>query len=232
MRIKVLFFGFTCDLTGLREEQIELGDGENLQELRNFYETRFPRLAELAGSLLFAVNQQIAGPLDILHEGDEVAFMPPVSGGMDKNSYRITGEKISASDLARSLQAPEDGAVVVFEGVVRNHSGGRKTLYLEYEAYTPMAIRKMEEIGAEAKEKFAIDSVGIIHRTGRLEIGETSVAIVVTAAHRHPAFEACQYLIDRLKQVVPVWKKEYFEDGVVWVEGEGRKQVLAGARDE
>jgi molybdopterin converting factor subunit 1 len=205
MRIKVLFFGFTHDVTGLREEQVELGEGENLQGLRRLYENRFPRLGELAGSLLFAVNQQIADPLAALHEGDEVAFMPPVSGGTDE-------------------------AVVTFEGVVRNHSNGRKTLYLDYEAYKPMAVRKMEEIGAEAKEKFDINSVGIIHRTGKLEIGETSVAIVVTAAHRRPAFEACQYLIDRLKQVVPVWKKEYFEDGAIWVEGEGRKQVLAESR--
>jgi molybdopterin converting factor subunit 1 len=230
MRIKVLFFGFTHDVTGLREEQVELGEGENLQGLRRLYENRFPRLGELAGSLLFAVNQQIADPLAALHEGDEVAFMPPVSGGTDENCYRVTTEKISASDLARSLQAPTDGAVVTFEGVVRNHSNGRKTLYLDYEAYKPMAVRKMEEIGAEAKEKFDINSVGIIHRTGKLEIGETSVAIVVTAAHRRPAFEACQYLIDRLKQVVPVWKKEYFEDGAIWVEGEGRKQVLAESR--
>ena len=230
MRIKVLFFGFTHDLTGLREELIELGEGENLQGLRRLYETRFPRLGELAGSLLFSVNQQIADPLEVLHEGDEVALMPPVSGGMEDDCYRITREKISASELARSLQSPSDGAVVTFEGVVRNHSNGRKTLYLEYEAYTPMAIRKMEEIGAEAKGKFDIHSVGIIHRTGKLEIGETSVAIVVTAAHRRSAFEACHYLIDRLKQVVPVWKKEYFEDGAIWAEGEGRKKVLAGSR--
>jgi MoaE-MoaD fusion protein len=228
MRIKVFFFGFTHDLTGLREEQVDLGEGENLQGLRRHYESRFPRMGELAGSLLLAVNQQIADPLAVLHEGDEVAFMPPVSGGMDSSGYRITGEKISASDFARSLQAASDGAVVTFEGVVRNHSNGRKTLYLEYEAYEPMAVRKMEEIGAEAREKFNINSVGIIHRTGRLEIGETSVAIVVTAAHRRPAFEACHYLIDRLKQVVPVWKKEYFEDGAVWVEGEGWTRVLAG----
>jgi len=228
MRIKVLFFGFTHDLTGLREEQLELGDGENLQGLRRLYEDRFPRLGELAGSLLFAVNQQIAEPLAVLHEGDEVAFMPPVSGGMDESCYRITGEKISTSDFARSLQAGSDGAVVTFEGVVRNHSQGQKTLYLEYEAYNAMAIRKMEEIGDEAKSKFEIHSVGIIHRVGRLEIGETSVAIVVTAAHRRPAFEACHFLIDRLKQVVPIWKKEYFESGAVWVEGEGRKHVLAG----
>lgn len=230
MRIKVLFFGLTHDLTGLREEQVEIGEGENLQELRQHYEERFPRLGELAGSLLFAVNQQITEPLAVLHEGDEVAFMPPVSGGMDQSFYRITEEEIKSSKLARALQADSDGAVVTFEGVVRNHSNGKKTLYLEYEAYEPMAIRKMEEIGAEAKKKFAIDSVGIVHRVGKLEIGGISVAIVVTAAHRRPAFEACQYLIDRLKQVVPVWKKEYFEDGAVWVEGEGQKQVLATAR--
>ena len=229
MRIKVLFFGFTHDLTGLREEQVELGEGENLQGLRRLYENRFPRLGELAGSLLFAVNQQIAGPLAVLHEGDEVAFMPPVSGGLDESCYRITGEKISISDFARSLQATSDGAVVTFEGVVRDRSNGQKTLYLEYEAYSAMAIRKMEEIAAEAKDKFDINSVGIIHRVGRLEIGEASVAIVVTAAHRRPAFEACHYLIDRLKQTIPVWKKEHFENGAVWVEGEGRKQVLAAA---
>jgi molybdopterin synthase catalytic subunit len=229
MRIHVLFFGFIHDLTGLREEQVELGEGETLQGLRRLYENRFPRLAEMAGSLLFAVNQQIAGPLAVLHEGDEVALMPPVSGGTDDSCYRITSEKISASDFASSLHSPSDGAVVTFEGVVRNHSNRRRTLYLEYEAYEPMALRKMQEIGTEAKQKFEIHSVGIIHRRGRLEIGETSVAIVVTSAHRRPAFEACQQLIDRLKLVVPIWKKEFFEDGAVWAEGEGQTQVLAMA---
>lgn len=229
MRIKVLFFGLTHDLTGLREEQVELGESENLQGLRLHYESRFPRLRDLAGSLLFAVNQQIAEPLAVLHEGDEVAFMPPVSGGMDESCYRITNQEISASDLARTLLATSDGAVVTFEGVVRDHSNGQRTLFLEYEAYNAMAVRKMEEIGQEAREKFDIQSVGIIHRVGKLEIGETSVAIVVTAAHRRQAFEACQYLIDRLKQVVPVWKKEFFENGAVWAEGEGQRRVLAGA---
>jgi molybdopterin synthase catalytic subunit len=120
--------------------------------------------------------------------------------------------------------------VVVFEGIVRNHSRGRSTLYLEYEAYEPMAIRKMEELGREAKQKFTIDGIGLIHRLGRLEIGETSVAIIVTAEHRRAAFEACQYAIDRLKQIVPVWKKEYFADGAVWAEGEGQTRILMEAQ--
>ena len=115
---------------------------------------------------------------------------------------------------------------MVFEGIVRNHLGGRRTLYLEYEGYEPMAVGKMEEIGREARSQFQIDRVGIMHRLGRIEISETSVAIIVTAAHRRAAFAACQYLIDRLKQVVPIWKKEYFEDGAVWAEGEGIRRVL------
>ena len=140
--------------------------------------------------------------------------------------YRLTKEVIRTRELAEALKAPEDGATIVFEGIVRNHSKGKKTLYLEYEAYEPMAVRKMEEIGDEIKRKFAIDRVGMVHRTGRLEIGETSVAIIVTSAHRAAAFDACRYAIDRLKQIVPIWKKEYFEDGAVWAEGEGQLKVL------
>src|SRR5208337_4373624 len=116
--------------------------------------------------------------------------------------------------------------VVVFEGIVRNHSRGRATLYLEYEAFEPMALRKMKELGCDAKQKFAIDGIGIVHRLGRLEIGETSVAIIVTSEHRRAAFAACQYAIDRLKQIVPIWKKEYFADGAVWAEGEGQTRIL------
>jgi molybdopterin synthase catalytic subunit len=126
------------------------------------------------------------------------------------------------------LKAAWDGAVVVFEGIVRDHSGDRGTLYLEYEAYEPMALAKMKEIGHEAASKFKVDRIGMIHRLGRIQIGETSVAIVVTSEHRPAAFEACRYAIDRLKQVVPIWKKEYFEDGAVWAEGE--QQAVGGRR--
>ena len=227
MKVNVLFFGLAHDLTGFQSEQAEIAEGENLDDLWRRYEARFPRLRGMAGSLLAAVNEEIADRSRLLRDGDEVAFMPPVSGGAGEDFFRITHDPIPARELARELETPEDGAVVIFEGIVRDHSHGRKTLYLEYEAYEPMAIRKMEEIGNEARRKFAIDGVGMIHRLGRLEIGETSIAIIITAAHRRPAFEACQFAIDRLKQIVPIWKKEYFADGAVWAEGEGQTRVLA-----
>jgi molybdopterin synthase catalytic subunit len=226
MKVNVLFFGITHDLTGCAQEFVHLPEGESVEGLRRRYETRFPRLQSVGGSLLLAVNQEIAKGSTPLRDGDEVAFMPPVSGGAGGDFFRITRSPISASDLAIQLSAPQDGALVVFEGTVRNHSRGRATLYLEYEAYESMAIRKMEELGGEAKQKFPIDSIGIIHRLGRLEIGETSVAIIVTAEHRRAAFEACQFAIDRLKQIVPIWKKEYFADGAVWAEGEGQSHVV------
>src|SRR5579875_713914 len=188
MKIRVLFFGFAHDVTGFAQEEAEVPEGVRLDDLWKEYQNRFPRLAEMADSLLIAVNEVIAKPSRTLQEGDEVALVP-------------------------RLKEPHDGAVVVFEGIVRNHSQGRKTIYLEYEAYEPMAIRMMEEIGREAKQTFAIDHIGMIHRIGRIEIGEASVAIIVTSAHRRAAFEACHYAIDELKRRVPIWKKEYFEDG-------------------
>jgi molybdopterin synthase catalytic subunit len=229
MKVKVLLFGFTRDLAGFGQEQLEIPEGENLAGLWGRYARRFPRLSEMRNSLLVAVNQEIADQSRPLREGDEVAFMPPVSGGACEDFSRLTRDPIPTADLARQLKAPQDGAVVVFEGIVRDHARGRRTLYLEYEAYEPMAVRKMEEIGQEAKQKFAIDCLGIIHRLGRLEIGETSVAIIVTSAHRRAAFEACHYAIDRLKQIAPIWKKEYFEDGAVWAEGEGRSSSQQSA---
>ena len=225
MKIKVLFFGVTHDLTGVQQEQTEVPDGVNLDGLWDRYAARFPRLNELSGALLLAVNQEVANRARVLEEGDEVAFLPPVSGGSNQDYYLLTRSPIPTADLVRQQKAPEDGAVVVFEGVVRNNSRGRTTLCLEYEAYEPMVIRKMKEIGAEVRREFEIDHISIIHRLGRLEIGETSVAIIATSAHRRAAFGACQYAIDRLKEIVPIWKKEYFEDGAVWAEGSGDRMI-------
>ncbi|MDE3181196.1 MAG: molybdenum cofactor biosynthesis protein MoaE, partial [Acidobacteriota bacterium] len=183
-------------------------------------------LNEISGSLLLAVNQSVAPRSLVLAEGDEVAFLPPVSGGEGSDFCRITPEEISAVALVEGMKGPGDGAVVTFEGIVRDNSSGRKTLYLEYEAYTPMAAREMEAIAREAKRKFSVSGVRITHRTGRLAIGETSVAIAVTSAHRAAAFEACRYAIDQLKRRVPIWKKEYFADGAAWAGGEGLSNVL------
>lgn len=139
---------------------------------------------------------------------------------MPGDIVQIVRAPIDVAALAGRLRRGEDGAVVVFEGIVRNHSGGRPTLYLEYEAYEPMALEQMRAIACEARERWPIDRIAIVHRVGRLEIGETSIAIVVVSAHRAPAFDACRHAIDRVKKAVPVWKKEYFADGAVWVEGE------------
>jgi molybdopterin synthase catalytic subunit len=133
---------------------------------------------------------------------------------------QIVRSPIQIESLVNQLRQPEDGAVVVFDGIVRNHSQGRKTLHLEYEGYEPMALKKMEEIEESARNRWPVNRIGIVHRLGRLEIGEASVVIVVTSAHRKAAFEACQYVIDTLKKTVPIWKKEFFADGEVWVEGE------------
>ncbi len=223
MKVKVLFFGLTRDLTGLSEETAEVSPGESVEGLWRAYEGRYPGLASVAASIRIAVNEEIAGPSQALREGDEIAVMPPVSGGSGNDACRITREPIRAAELAESLKAGSDGASVVFEGIVREQSHGRRTLYLEYEAYEPMAVRKMQEIAQEARSQFEIDGIAMIHRIGRLEIGEASVAIAVVAPHRGPAFDACRFAIDRLKQTVPIWKKEYFEDGAVWAEGEGKK---------
>jgi molybdopterin synthase catalytic subunit len=133
--------------------------------------------------------------------------------------FGLVREPINLVLLRDSLLRPEDGAVAIFEGVVRNNARGQKVRYLEYHAYESMALRKLEEVGERAKKEFAIRDIGIIHRLGRLEHGECSVAIVVTATHRGPAFDACRFAIDTLKKTVPIWKKEYYEDGGVWIEG-------------
>jgi molybdopterin synthase catalytic subunit len=146
--------------------------------------------------------------------------------------FLLVRERIDTQALIAKLKAPEDGAVVVFDGFVRNNFKGQRTLYLEYESYEAMAYTKMREIGAEVHAKFPVHRVAIVHRLGRLEIGETSVVIVVTSPHRAAAFDACRFAIDTLKRVVPIWKKEYFAGGAVWAEGEKSWQEANSRRNE
>jgi molybdopterin synthase catalytic subunit len=233
MRVKVLFFGMLKDIVGRAEDRLTVEEGSSVGRLYELYAARFPKLNEHSASLLFSRNREFAGRGEALEDGDEVAFLPPVSGGTDdgeetmaeKNPCRLTRQTIDTRRLVNELLAGGDGAVVTFEGVVRNHTKGRATRFLEYEGYEPMALAKMREIAAEVVGKFPVDRIGMTHRLGHLEIGEASIVIVVTSAHRKPAFEACHYAIDRLKKIVPIWKKEFFEDGAVWVEGESGRQM-------
>ena len=143
-----------------------------------------------------------------------------MSASLDDDIFQLVREPIVSEVLVRHVRAPEDGAIVAFDGFVRNQSHNRATLYLDYEAYEAMALAKMHEIAAQLHEKYRIHRVAIVHRLGRLEIGDTSVFIAVSAPHRAAAFDACRFAIDTLKRTVPIWKKEYFEDGAVWADGE------------
>ncbi len=238
MPVTVLFFGILKDIVGRGEDRIEPQGAVSLDSIFDRYAREFPRLKELAPSLVFARNQQFCARDAAVEPGDEIAFLPPVSGGLNKYTQQIadgrsffalTREPIDTPALSRHVLRPDDGAIVTFEGVVRNNTNGRATEFLEYECYEPMAVKVMASIGREIVATHAIGAIAMVHRLGRLEIGEASVAVVVAAPHRKPAFEAALEGINRLKRLVPVWKKEHFAGGEVWVEGEWDASVLPPA---
>jgi molybdopterin converting factor subunit 1 len=226
MKVRVLFFGVLRDLAGKSSDSLQLPDGGSVRDVISRYQSQIPRLKDSLSSIALAVNQQYASPETKLKDNDEVALLPPVSGGAaggrpaERRPAFITREPIQTQQILESLKRGEDGAALVFEGIVRNQTRGRTTLYLHYEAYEQMALQQMEALAAEALGRFQIRDVAIVHRLGRLHIGETSVLIAVASAHRAAAFEACRWLIDTLKRKVPIWKKEYFEDGAVWADGD------------
>lgn len=216
--VKVIYFGILRELAGAAEERIEVADGATSGTLFAQLRAAHPGLDRFAKSIALAVNLEYADQLRALNDGDEVALIPPVSGGV--GHCEIVREPIRTAEITAALRAGEDGAVIAFEGVVRNNTRGRRTLYLDYEAYEPMALKEMETLAEHALREFKIRDIRFVHRVGRLEIGETSVLIVVASAHRAAAFDACRFAIDTLKKKVPIWKKEYFEDGAVWADGE------------
>lgn len=236
MRVRVLFFGQLKDIVGVAQEDAELSDGARVEDLFERYGRRFPKLVEFRASVAASVNQEYATWRAPLASGDEVAFLPPVSGGQQtaatSDIFELVSEAIRTREIVESLKAPEDGALVVFDGFVRDNFKGERTLYLEYEAYESMAYAKIREIGAHIRERFPVHRVAIVHRLGRLEIGETSVLIGVSSPHRAAAFDACRYAIDTLKRNVPIWKKEYFAGGAIWAEGEQPTQEANSRPDE
>ena len=235
VHIRVLFFGVIREVVGLREDSLDLPAGGNLGVVFEHYAARFPRLRDMASSTVLALNQQFSSPAAPLAEGDEVALLPPVSGGSGYTHqiadpaghfFALTREPIDGTAIAKRLLRGDDGSFVNFEGVTRNNSKGRATRFLEYECYEPMAVRTMEQIGLDIARAHSIGRIAMVHRLGRVEISETSVAVVVTSPHRRAAFDAALEGINRLKKLVPIWKKEYFVDGEVWVEGEWDDTVV------
>lgn len=226
--ITVLLFGQARELAGTGETSISVPTPSTVGDAVASLEERFPELVPLDRVLLTAVNETYATRDEAVNDGDTLAVFPPVSGGsgepdsgVDGDFFELTRAEIPILEMRRRLLRGEDGAVCIFDGVARNNTKGRRTLFLEYEGYDDMAVSTMRQVGSESREKWpGIDRIGIVHRLGRIEIGESSVVIVVTSPHRGIAFEACRYAIDRLKQIVPIWKKEFFEDGAVWVQGE------------
>ena len=230
--VHVLFFGAARDATGTYEVELKLNPPHDPASAFEQLLSAYPALRHFGKSLLFAVNQEYARPDRQIIDGDELALFPPVSGGAEvaqtsvcdahaHDFFELTTDPIDVGEVARRVVLPQCGATVTLDGYAREWTRGRRTLYLVYEAYAPMAMREMQRLAQQAHEKFEIAHIGIVHRTGRLEIGETSVVIAVSAPHRRAAFEACEWAIRELKRTVPIWKKEFFEDGEVWVEGEG-----------
>jgi MoaE-MoaD fusion protein len=243
MRVRVLFFGVLKDVAGKSSDEVELEDGSSVRDVLAHYETRIPRLKQSLSSVALALNEEYSSLDAKLKSGDEIALLPPVSGGStgtadetpagqapgSQRYASITRDPIDTQRMVSNLKRGQDGAVVVFEGIVRNQTRGRQTLYLDYEAYEPMALQQMESLAAHALKEFQIRDVALIHRLGRLEIGETSVLIAVASAHRTAAFDACRWLIDTLKRTVPIWKNEHFVDGAVWADGEPFPAKIARA---
>ena len=234
--MKVLFFGVLKDITGNSEEVVDVAPETTVGTLFESYFHHFETLRDRRSSILFARNREFASTDTKLAPNDEVAFLPPVSGGSQPvvfkpdasgNLVAIVRHAIDSRQMVELLKRPEDGAIATFEGVVRNNTKGRATAYLEYECYEPMALQQMAGICREIAHTYAIGNLGMVHRLGRLEVGEASVVIVATAPHRKPAFDAAFEAINRLKKEVPIWKKEFFGDGAVWVDGEWDEKLLA-----
>ena len=216
MKIRVLFFGAARDAVEANQMDLALDEPATVSSAFQSLKTRFSKLERFGRSLLFAVNQEYATPDTQLKENDELAVFPPVSGG-SHDFFELTKEPIDVGEVARRVVLPECGATVTLDGYAREWTKGKRTLYLIYEAYDSMALTEMERLGVEAHKQFEIAHLGIVHRTGRIDIGETSVVIAAGAPHRRAAFQACEWAIKELKRTVPIWKKEIFEGGEEWV---------------
>jgi molybdopterin synthase catalytic subunit len=215
VKIRVRLFAAVKDIVGQREVVLDVPEGTTAAGMLDRFAGDYPRLRGLIPSLLFAVNREYVQGTQVLAEGDEVALIPPVSGGTDL--YEITEQPLSLDVLVKAVGQNTSGAVATFLGIVREFARGRQVQYLEYDAYPEMATATMRQIGEEIRNRWPVDKIAMVHRIGRLTIGEASVAIAVSSPHRREALEACAYAIERLKEIVPIWKKEVWTDGAEWI---------------
>jgi molybdopterin converting factor subunit 1 len=232
MAIKLLYFSILRMRTGLARETLEVEAPISVGQLRQIVVERHPALAQLLPSAVAAINRDFASDDSLISDGDEVALFPPVSGGADPGPtvFRITPDPIELNDLLAELTLPTTGAACVFTGMVRGETrrgGEHATAALEYEAYQPMAEAKIHQVAEEIRARWpSVEGIAIVQRVGRMDPGTPAVLIACTAAHRDTGvFEAARYGIDRLKQIVPVWKKEIGPDGETWVEGDYQPQA-------
>ncbi len=228
--VTVKLFAGVREAAGVSSVEVELRAPANIAHAVEAASRAVPGFWRLPKTVLLASNGEYASYETPVKDGDEVAVIPPVSGGSDTGTQEITitDDPLEPGPLTELVRTERDGAVVTFLGVTRNHNEGRRVLYLEYEAYRPMADQVIAEIINDVKGRYEIGQVAVAHRTGRVDIGETSMIVAVGAAHRRPAFEAALHFIDRLKQIVPIWKKEYFEGGEVWI-GDAPGSSTSGA---
>jgi molybdopterin synthase catalytic subunit len=218
VRVRVRLFARYREALGRERLEVDLPEDGTVECAWSAVADRHPELAPYRPFTLFAVGQDYVSPDHRLRPDDELCLFPPVSGGAAPDIYRVVTEPLSPDKIAADVDDPGAGGIVIFSSIMRNETGGRPVKFLEYEAHAPMAEVKMREIGETVRARWPeVKRVAMLHRIGRLEIGEASVLIAVAAAHRGDAFEACRYAIDTLKRIVPVWKKEHFEDGEVWV---------------
>lgn len=225
MKVQVRLFARYREAAGRDRVELDLPEGGTVEAAWEAVTSRFPSLSAYRPFTLFAVGNDYVGPERSLRPGEELCLFPPVSGGSGSGSalpaddlVDLVVEPLSEKALVTAVEDPGAGALVLFSGVVRDQTGGRPVKFLEYEAHAPMAVAKMREIAAAARRRYpGIRRLAMVHRVGRLEVGESSVLIAVSTAHRGEGFDACRFVIDTLKETVPIWKKEYFEDGEVWV---------------
>ena len=225
MQITLKFFAIVRERLGESELVVELPEGSTIADARAHVDNLAGDAAPLVQRSMTMLNQEYATPEDVLRDGDELAFIPPVSGG---DHFKVHAEELDAQAITASVENDGAGAVVTFLGTVRDNARGRPVTHLDYEAYPEAAEKMLAKIAAEMRDRWPVLRVAIEHRTGKLAIGQVSVVIAVSSAHRDAAFEACAYAIERIKEIVPIWKKEFYEDGEVWIGSEHDYQVETG----